>query len=286
MILTGTGIIAKVKPLFLDKYPNAAQAYSLQALNNNYAGNCIRVRRSLDNALQDIGFVNNSLDTNALLNFVGPTGNGFIDTLYDQSGNGGNATQSNTSFQPSIVLSGVLQTSNGKPTINYGGGGDRFYLNPPNVLSNATTFSLFGVWTIFDGSSGGIYGPTTGIRIGLEILQENIPANKPTYLRINATDRAVGTTPSTRLWNSGVQTITSIFGNPESVSAFKNNTQVTLQNSSPMPALDNTGSYSIGVYNVSRPFSGNIQELVIWTSNQANNNTVITEDINSYYGTF
>jgi hypothetical protein len=56
--------------LLLDTYSGAAVAFSLRKLNSSYSGNAIRVRRSNDNAEQDIGFVNNQLDTGSLGTFV------------------------------------------------------------------------------------------------------------------------------------------------------------------------------------------------------------------------
>lgn len=56
----------------LDTYSGAAAAYSLRRLSSTYTGNLIRVRRSSDNAEQNIGYdSNNVLDTASLLNFVG-----------------------------------------------------------------------------------------------------------------------------------------------------------------------------------------------------------------------
>jgi hypothetical protein len=47
------------------------------------------------------------LDAETLLSFVG-TGNGFVTTWYDQSGNGRNATQTDSTRQPQIVASGAV----------------------------------------------------------------------------------------------------------------------------------------------------------------------------------
>jgi len=41
-------------------------AYSLRKLRSAYTGSAIRVRRSSDSTEQDIGFVNNELDTVSL----------------------------------------------------------------------------------------------------------------------------------------------------------------------------------------------------------------------------
>lgn len=100
----------------LDQYPNAAAAYSLRKLRNAYAGSAIRVRRSSDNAEQDIGFVSNVLDTASLLTFCG-AGNGFIVTWYDQTTTGANLTETTGILQPQIVDSGVVINENTKPAI-------------------------------------------------------------------------------------------------------------------------------------------------------------------------
>lgn len=87
-------------------------AYSLRKLTKNYSGSAVRVRRSSDNTEQDIGFVNNEIDTASLKTFVG-SGDGFVVTLYNQvaSNNLGQSTQSN---QPYIVESGVVVRENGR----------------------------------------------------------------------------------------------------------------------------------------------------------------------------
>lgn len=75
MFLATHGILARgggVAPsLLLDTYTNAAVAYSLRKLRTAYTGSAIRVRRSVDNAEQDIGFSGNDLDTQTMLDFVG-----------------------------------------------------------------------------------------------------------------------------------------------------------------------------------------------------------------------
>lgn len=66
----------------------------------------IRVRRSSDNAEQDIGFSGTSLDTTALATFVGAN-SGYVVKFYDQTGNGYDLAQATASKQPRIVNAGV-----------------------------------------------------------------------------------------------------------------------------------------------------------------------------------
>jgi len=103
----------------LDVYPNAAVAFSLRLLRRAYTGSAIRVRRASDNTEQDIGFVNNVLDTSSLTSFCSGT-NGFVTTWYDQSGNGRNATQTTAASQPQIVSAGLVILNNTKPSIQFG----------------------------------------------------------------------------------------------------------------------------------------------------------------------
>jgi hypothetical protein len=100
---------------------SATVAYSVRKLSKTYHGFCLRVRRGSDNALLDIGFdTNGELDTSTLLSFVG-SANGFVTVWYDQSGNLNNLTQVTQIYQPKIINSGVLITSNGKPFIGFYG---------------------------------------------------------------------------------------------------------------------------------------------------------------------
>jgi len=102
---------------FLNQFPNASLGLSLDLLDSDYTGFCIRVRRSNNDEL-DIGFVNNELDTASLLDFVG-SGNCFVSIWYDQSGEGNNLLQTLASSQPQIVSNGSLILENGKPCIDF-----------------------------------------------------------------------------------------------------------------------------------------------------------------------
>lgn len=98
---------------------SAARAYSMRKLRSTYAGSAIRIRRTSDNAEQDIGFDgSNNLDTSAISSFVG-VNSAFIRTWYDQSTNGDNLIQTSTAstpaLQPRIVNAGTIDTVNSLP---------------------------------------------------------------------------------------------------------------------------------------------------------------------------
>lgn len=103
-----------------------------------YAGPCMKVRRVLDNALLDVGFVGGVLDTASILTFVG-SGSATVHTWYDQSGTNFHSKQATNSKQPFIVQSGIVVTDpfNGLPALTFDGVDDYFDLN--SVIQIAPT---------------------------------------------------------------------------------------------------------------------------------------------------
>ncbi len=94
-------------PPNLDAYTTSMfGCYGTSRLLTAYSGAALQVRRSSDNATQDIAFLSGGgLDTASMLSFCGG-GNGFVSIFYDQSGNGKHLTQSTAAMQPQIVSSG------------------------------------------------------------------------------------------------------------------------------------------------------------------------------------
>lgn len=126
--------------LLLDTYNNADVACGLVKLDKDYAGSCIRVRRSSDDAEQDIGFSGDSLDTSALTSFVGAN-TGYVTKWYDQSGNGNDLAESGKSLQPIIVTSGTIETDGGLPAIKQTGN-LRLWTSTASFSSTSTVFSV------------------------------------------------------------------------------------------------------------------------------------------------
>lgn len=102
----------------LDSYTTGLwAAYGLNKMLTSYSGSAVRVRRSSDNAEQDIGFSGNSFDSAALATFVGAN-SAFVTTWYDQTGNSRNMLQATAGRQPRIVNAGV---ADGKLVFNPSG---------------------------------------------------------------------------------------------------------------------------------------------------------------------
>lgn len=97
----------------------SSSAYSLRRLSSKYKGPIINIRRSSDNVQRDIYFTpNGDFDAASALSFVG-AGTGFVTTWYDQSGKGLNGVQATAIVQPTIIVSGVLQTQAGIPSVRF-----------------------------------------------------------------------------------------------------------------------------------------------------------------------
>jgi hypothetical protein len=287
----------------LDQYPGAAAAYSLRKLRSAYTGAAIRVQRSLDNNEFDVGFnVNGELDTTFLLLSCAGT-NGFIVKWYDQSGNLADIIGGTS--RPQIVVSGVLQTQNGKPAIIETNSFPNLqYLITPfsfNLAANklASIYSVTKANTI----TSGIYYAMR--RFNCADYTSGIGSFASDGGNLNRMPLGRGGTGSLSdnrtfdfYFNPTIQQLTSSYASTTNVSIYKNNINQILSNViGTMPLSDwlSTGS---GLHNIiigGRNFLndasavtdptmlGNYQEFVFYFSNQLSNNTGINTNINSFY---
>jgi hypothetical protein len=274
--------------LILDLYPGALGAYSIRKLRSAQTL-CLRARRSTDNTEQDFGFVNNMLDTTSLLTFA-QGANAYAVRWYDQSGTGNDITSSAQESQPILVLAGVLRTTNGKATVDLDTNlVPRNFAFPLGFLNGAANLSYFQVAKIteYGSSNAGIIGPYASNSAGLEILQLGTsPVWLRSSFRLNGPPlRNASGAEESQLWNDAVQTLTSIFGNPTDVSAYKNGVAVVLSDISPMAPLNYNGVYALGYYNASvNNMYGDVQELIIYNTNQKPNRAAIEANIAAHYG--
>lgn len=268
-----------IQKLLLNFYPGAAVAYSLRLLNNTYTGAAIRVRRSSDSTETNIGFVNGQLDTASLLTFCG-VGNGFVTTWYDQSGNANNAVQSNISFQPQIVLSGVIYSQNTKPTMFFNGNGNSNDLPFAGIVADTNTSTYIVGKAIATNISGPLFGHfefTPGILIGQYNNASYIIATK-----INGgTLQILQTNANTLDTNFCIQNVYIT----TDVKAYKNNTLIPITSQSNFGASQ-FNINTIGKYGNIVATHGYISEAIIYKIDQTANRTAINSNINSYYSIY
>jgi hypothetical protein len=249
--------------LFLDFYPNAQAAYSLRKLRSNYNGNVIRVRRSSDNTEQNIGFdLANNIDTSALLTFCG-SGNGFVTTWYDQSGNARNATQTTAANQPQIVLDGSILNDGVKNSILWANNGDNNL-----VFSRISTIkSVFQV--------GKINQQANYMSCVLGDTEFNEYHGDLTTYLLNSS-----LTDNTQ---NGVNRINGSIVNLRTLTRTLNRNLISMIHQN---ATNRANQIAQNAFPAQRSWRGYISELIIYTTDQTNNITNIESDINSYYGIY
>jgi len=281
MILANHGIISSSGaslPLLLDTYSGATAAYSLRKLNTSYTGYAIRVRRSSDNASQDIGFVNGNLDTTSISSFVGAN-SGYVSIWYDQSGNNNHAGQVAQASQPIIYNSGSLVTLNGKPSI-YLNGSNNFAFSSTITLNDFTTFWVSKKTVISDGyyvllnqaNGGGNYfaEPATG---GTPMVVTN------TYIISTTLSNTYSLTNS--IIASQHLSYTNRRNTNQAVGQL-NNSSNSYNNSVNSSALPINFIANYGVYS----YDGNVQEIIIYNSDKSADRTGMSSDINNHYSIY
>ena len=285
--IIGTPPVIVPPSLLLDLYPNAAVAYSLRKLRSDYTGACVRVRRSSDNAEQDIGFVANELDTASLLAFVG-AGSGFVSSLYDNF-NSYNQTSSISTTQPQIVTNGVIDTNGLKPTLTWAL--NRGLGNTNNLTIGSSEIWLFLVLNI------------TTTTVGTQILFEqtvnfnNFSGSVVVYLRdglLYVSQRTAFYASRTTPLSPGRYVISIRLRSNVSFTNFVefyiNGLQAatsTFSNHTNGPISFINAPVFIGARNLSTSsFVGQLQELIVYNSDQSVSRAEIETNINNYYAIY
>lgn len=274
-IQTDSNTVAILATL-LDLYPNAAAAYSVRLLRGaHYTSSAIRVRRSNDNAEQDIGFTTaGELNTSALATFVGAN-SGFVVTWYDQSGNANNATQTTPANQPRIVNAGVIDSVNGKTSFRFDGSNDTLQLTntitPPSGI-----YTAYGIGKrLSSGNSFTIFGDNTVSTATLLLSQ--LATNRYYFQRNTGyLESAIDTTANQMM----------LLGLASSTNLLKRNGAL-LSNSLIATSIGNN-IRTIGQYNIAAPtrLTGDLQEAIVWSADQTANVTGIESNVNTYYAIY
>ena len=288
---TGTGPL-----LLLDRFPSSTlvYAYSLRKLTNTYSGAAIRVRRDNDNAELNIGFDSNGdLDETALLAHVG-SNNGRVVTWYDQGGNSNNLIQNTAGKQPLIVSSGTVRTTDSKPSINFNSSRrDLLSGTRINELHDGTkcfTVSLVksnlnspGRQTIMRTSH--VFSSNKGYNLHMKTnpgYVESRVVNGSATVSLNQTSNDYPLnnryliTDILDVNNSTLADRSTL--NINNSSDIKNNTS----NGSATTA-DSTTGFTLGGNISDSFFRGDMQEIIVYTSDQSSNKAGITENINNHY---
>ena len=257
--------------LLLDLYPGAAAAYSLRKLRTAYTGPAIQVRRSSDDTLQDIGFVDGNLDTASLLSFVG-SGNGFVKTWYDQSGQGNDASQASTAAQPKVVSSGVVVLENGKAAIEFDGTNDFF---------DATSVTTGNPKSIF------ISSKFQSVNALEKVIFDSTTTNQSILYKgtNNSIALGFGTFTFTSYTATTDYVLYSILHNGTNSNAFINSGQILTNTNLGTNAFNGLRIGAVrGTANLF--YNGIISEFIVYGSDESANRRGIEININNYYSVY
>jgi hypothetical protein len=203
------------------------------------------------------------------------TGSGFVTTWYDQSGNGNNATQTDTDKQPAIASNGSLVTNG----IHFDGSDDSLSSSSGFNFTSSDDLSVFSVFDLDVGTGQHpIVSQEDGTGTGrsfLEVKGENVTSF------LGGSEQTFGSAGSAQ------NIITIIYDDSaNTLDAFKDGSQSGSQKTS-ITAEAASGALNIGINKPgSQFFDGKISEVIIYLSDQTDNRGSLETNINSYYSIF
>jgi hypothetical protein len=302
------------KELLLNKYPNAAAAYSLRLLDGYYRGPLVRVRRDDDGAEVDVyPDYNNQLSLDSLVTNVpdaddtttNPDENAdatFLKSLQSLGEFVGATGYSSTISATDATVCVWYDQSSTDGVPNDNDAKQVTALNQPLIVSS-------GVIVTDNGKPAVTY--TSGTGVMLQSANFASPYAQPTsFFAIGASggssfefmisggesaelNHAFGTRDTSFQIFSGesINTSTSIdanqhlwsivFDDPSS-NAWQDGSQVVTNQPSGTSTMSRITLFNLG-FALSLPWEGVIQELVFYNSDQSANRSDIEEDINSFY---
>ena len=228
----------------------AAAAYSLRKVSTAYSGNAIQVRRSNDNTTQGIGFTaNGNLDTTSLKTFV-TSNSAYVTIWYDQSGNGRNLTQANTSQQPAMVNAGVIYRRNSLPTVFHDAVNDGLAYGSNYLTSNPLSVNIVA----------GSYANSNAMRRAVQGTSNWLigPYSNAHSWYANGWNHMIATP-----WSiTSVEVFTVIQPSVNACTSWRNGITQATGNNKGCPNVINTGT--IGAF--AEPLNGFISEILVFNS--------------------
>jgi hypothetical protein len=250
--------------------PSAAAAYSLRSLTGADP-KVVRVRRDTgggagDNDEED--FTASGISSGALVDFVGSGNDGFVDTWYDQSGNGSDAVQATAGSQPKIVSSGNLIA-----------GGLRF--DDAQSLETAGTFSFASgttLSTFITNKSDGDENAYLFRFVSDYIVYNTGGGVRRVFAGTNANAGSLGS--DEELWT----TISTINSSGGTSNFFADGTLVSSADVNIGTKTVSSKVLNIGGATSSNHWNGTVNEVIFYATDQTSNRAALDANIISHYG--
>ena len=208
---------------------------------------------------------------------VSHSSNGFVETWYDQSGNGNNVTQTTSGKQPKIVSSGSLVTVNSKASFKFDGTDDFLERETyaQGTLFQPNTFFSVAKLDANDDENRKIYD--SHLSTARNMLQLN-PVGNGQFAHFAGTVVATGEDA-----DADRHLFTSLLNGAASRLRID-----STQKSTANPSTTAMTGIVIGAnHDTAQSFwDGDIQEIIVYNSNQTSNFTALEGNINSHYSIF
>jgi len=274
--------------LLLDNYP-AKAAFALRKLRRSYTGYAMKVREgdTGTNYEADVGFLPDGTigDYSPIFNKTGGPGVNlvefgnygdlFLRTLYDQSGNGIDASETTIGYQCTVMSSGSLITSGGLPAWEYDA--------PDNLdIDGLKDIEYLDSWYLADADdSTYLYPSDTG----------DISNFGPVAQNNSGSGNQLGNNYGT----SGTHAVT-LYVNGASTSPSNRDDTHDLLNGQKLihhsgGSSDDWGGFQVGRYE-DQPshsvhhYGGKMQEMIFFDSTQSSNRAGIDANLNDYYSIY
>lgn len=257
----------------------AAVAYSLRSLTGGDP-KVVNVRRSSDNAEQE--FTASGITSGALEAFVGAGNDGFVETWFDQSGNGKNAAQTTEADQPKIVENGTVKdhllfTASNTESFDISSAGSIFRNKAFGYLTAVVqhTDSTSGTEPYFYASEGGTTG-SARVQFGQRGSNIEILAKPDDDQGFGNSTRAASTD---QLLLTGVIKFAA-----DSIQLFSNGTAHTADTFPTAQNTDDDDSLAVRIGRSSANYmDGKIYELVVYNTDKSGIRSDIETNIASHY---
>lgn len=263
-----------------------------------YNGPIIRVRRSSDNTEQNFyAGSNNTVSAASIEAFCG-AGDGFLVTIYDQSGYSRNFVQSTTTLQPKVVSNGVAITQNSKLSAQFDGSTSlrRMFVGSSNsvykFLHDGTNSTIYSVQNVTDDASGIKTLITNWTTSGESGTRVSFNSSEGVAVFIRGTNPVIAVN-SSRSESFSANVLTLLIDADNATAgirdkAWKDGVLLSDNNAVTGAVSDSNagrdlflGTNSAG----SNPFNGNFCELVIWSQDKVANRSTWESSVKTFWGT-